>query len=613
MTKRFGCDTRLVLTLIALAVALFVGAPALAGDVEFKFTQRETWVGSPAVLTVTVHDGSTIGDPVCPTVDGLDFSVQPGRQTMSSMQFINGQVARENTTTMTVFVTPTRPGRFTVPPIRVMVDGTDHASQPTTISSLPSTTGDLLSAEVVGEPSTAWVGQSMKAILRILVKPYRSQEHRVSLDEGDMWQFIDLQRSELGIFRTPMTELQQRGQRPMGREELVGGSSYLVYEVAAEFTPTTPGIPNFGDVRIAWNYPTRITENRGFFGRAELAVSATKPIAAHATARGIDVRALPSEGRPREFTGAIGNFSIEASAKPLRVGVGDPITLTIVVRDLQGADALAQLQPPLLDTPELERDFRMPSAPLAGTIAGKTKTFTQTLRPVRAGIESIPSIAFAWFDPASGTYRNTATASISLEVVPSERISTLAILGVGNGSTPPELTLTPAGSGLVANIAPTAAMVADARMSGGTLATAAIMGVPPLLCAAVLFVRRRRERLAGDSAFARAKGARAEAKRHLMKGDATAALLGFIADSTNTALGTLTRADARGWVERAGASDLLVEKVDSLLASAERSRFAASGSAASETADISQVAAVIKDLGRLQWARACESRTETNP
>ena len=124
----------LISWIAALAVSMF----AFAGDVAFDLSPLQGWVGSPAVLKITVRDGTMIADPVLPTVDGLDLALQAGRQTMNSMQVINGRVKRDNTTVLNVLVTPKSAGKFAIPPITIEVDGVQHSSGVLSLSSLIS-------------------------------------------------------------------------------------------------------------------------------------------------------------------------------------------------------------------------------------------------------------------------------------------------------------------------------------------------------------------------------------------------------------------------------------------------------------------------------------------
>ncbi len=584
---------------------LCANAVAAEPEVVFSISPRETWIGSPVVMTIAVQDGDSIGTPTFPVLAGLTFQLQPGRQTMSSMQVINGRITRENKTTMTVMVTPLVAGMITIPPVTLMVDGVEYASAPTPISASLSTAGDLLNAKIVGRPGKTWVGQPIDVTLRIFVKPFQSREHGVTLGETDMWQFIDPDRCEFGPFASKLREMNQNRQRPTGREEFVDGHTYLVYDVSTQITVHSSGIPELNDVRVAWNYPVRLSFTPNFFGRSE-PVYTTKPISASATVVDIDVLPLPTEGQPASFRGAVGSFAFTVSAKPLNVAVGDPITLTLRVTDRAGGDNLDTVPPPPLDFPAIAADFRMPTAPLAGTVQGNSKTFTQTLRPTHPGIQKIPAIEFSWFDPIAGQYRTAISKAIEIDVAVSERITTDAILGGLPTNAGQSKQLTAADGGLVANVAPTLAMMRDQSGGLGWTATVLIMLLPPVACAAVLVVRRRRDKLAGDVGYARQQGARANALKRLHAGNPGGALAGYIADQINQPSGTVTRGEARTSLLAAIASADLIDQVDQLLAQAERSRFAASANAdESATAQtIASAKSCIVQLEKLDWRSA---------
>jgi len=591
---------------IPQVLALAVSVCALAGDVAFDLSPLQGWAGTPAVLKITVRDGTTIADPVLPHVDGLDFVLQSGRQTMNSMQVINGRVTRDNTTVLNVLITPRTAGKFTIPPITIDVDGVQHSSGPLTFSSLKSEAGDLLKVQVVTDQPTLWEGQTVNATLRIEVKPYQSREHRVTLREGDMWQFIDLEKCEFGPFQPRMRELLQSNQRPQGREALVDGQSMLVYEITAPLTMGAPGVPDYSDVRIVWNYPSRLTANQDFFGRSELSVSATRPITADAANSGIEVKPLPQDGRPSDFGGAVGSFSVEATAKPLAVGVGDPITLTYRITDTTGGGQLDSVGPPRLDAPALTEDFRMPTAPLAGSVQGNTKTFTQTLRPTAESVREIPPIAFSWFDPETGRYETAASKPIALSVSAVERLTTDAILGGKMAPIQSAPALVATAGGLSANASVTPAIVQSRPV--GALSwprVGAALIIPPLACATVLLMRRRRDRRLGDRGWAQEQGARQRATARARTGAGAEAVQSYIADRLHRPSGTVTRAEASRCLRAAGADDALQQHVEEILSRAERARFAAPGAAPTATTDdAARAVSCIASLDRLNWRAA---------
>ena len=73
----------------------------------------------------------------------------------------------------------------------------------------------------------------------------------------------------------------------------------------------------------------------------------------------LTVLPLPEQGKPEGFYGLVGRYTIEASATPTQVSVGDPITLIIKIG---GSRYLKPVQWPELEkVAELARNFKIPS------------------------------------------------------------------------------------------------------------------------------------------------------------------------------------------------------------------------------------------------------------
>lgn len=546
---------------------------AAAADVTFTVTPRETTVGGSVMMRITVTNGEDIGAVTLEGTPEVELEEVPGRQSMKSSQWINGRLTSESKVTLSVMVTPLVAGTVSIPPVSIMVDGVEHRSPIIPIAVGKSDTVELLQAVVTSSRGTVHVGEPLELVLRIAIRPYRSEEFGVTLSESDMWNLIDADRSTWGIFAQSMREMGQRGQRPAGREELLGGAAWYVYDIPARIWPTRAGVPDTGEIRLHWRYPAALTAQRGFFGGRELAIASTRNISAAATVEGIEVRALPEEGRPASFTGAVGNFAIKASARPTSVAVGDPVTLTVDITDLSGSADMDAIQPPALGPDSMGADFRIPSAPLAGTVNGNTKTFTQTVRPTRAGIDSIPSIEFSWFDPVIGTYGSARTPPLAISVAPAELLATDAVLGAPKVPAGRDA-LTRVAGGVGANAAASAALVADR----GTLVPAALaipmLAIPPMVCAGAAIAVRRRQRLRANPGAVRARDAGRIARERLVDGDAADALASYIAAKVHRPDGTMTRREILRCVEEAGADADLIAAVDAIMVAGERARFA---------------------------------------
>jgi hypothetical protein len=471
-----------------------------------------------------------------------------------------------------------------------------------------STASDTLRLEVTTDPPNPWVGQSVKLSLRILVRPFTSAQHGVTLDEAQMWRLHDDAGCSWGILESRIRELAQSNRRPAGTEQVIDGKSWIVYEIETPFTPDRAGPVSLGDLRVAWRYPTSLTVGRDFFGSPELTLSGVRPVTATLAESAIVARALPEAGRPASFRGAVGQFELRVAAKPTQVAMGDPITLSISVIDRsRGGEELKTLQPPPVDAEALGNAFRVPSDPLAGTIDGAMKTFTQTIRPSTTNVTQIPPIEFSWFDPAKGQYVTTRSQPIDIRVSPSERLTSDRIEGAAAApaSDRQGASLTEVDGGLVANAAPTAELLRDGRLTLGA-GTALAFGAPPVLAAISLLLRRRRDRMQGDAGLQRALGADRAAREALQQSAdlpaVCAALCEFISARTSRASGTVTRAQAVQLAREAGADEPLCTMLDQLLASGERAAFApARGGDASNAR--AQAGTLLQAFSRLSWKR----------
>ena len=93
----------------------------------------------------------------------------------------------------------------------------------------------------------------------------------------------------------------------------------------------------------------------------------------------LEVLPLPETGKPPQFYGLVGQYTISASAAPTKVSVGDPITLTDPHRrqSVSQARAMARSWSRL---PELADNFRIPAEKASPVVENGAKVFTQTIR-----------------------------------------------------------------------------------------------------------------------------------------------------------------------------------------------------------------------------------------
>ncbi len=127
------------------------------------------------------------------------------------------------------------------------------------------------------------------------------------------------------------------------------------------------------------------------------------------------VEPVPLEGRPAQFLGGVGEFSIQANVVPATVRVGQEFVYRI---GLTGPAAWGTTS-----RPDLSRFDRIPLAlrvealPDERTSEPPSVTFVYRIRPTRAGSGAIPPVAIAAFDPRSSRYITKVTQSVPIKAV----------------------------------------------------------------------------------------------------------------------------------------------------------------------------------------------------
>jgi len=124
---------------------------------------------------------------------------------------------------------------------------------------------------------------------------------------------------------------------------------------------------------------------------------------------------LPEQNKPANFTGAVGQFDLAASAGPTTVTVGDPITVRV---QISGRGALDTVTLPAQDA---WRDFKTypptsklePSDPFG--LQG-AKAFEQIISPQNSDVHELPALTFSFFNPDDGQYHTLTQPAVPLTV-----------------------------------------------------------------------------------------------------------------------------------------------------------------------------------------------------
>ncbi|HLI92667.1 MAG TPA: BatD family protein, partial [Puia sp.] len=130
----------------------------------------------------------------------------------------------------------------------------------------------------------------------------------------------------------------------------------------------------------------------------------------------ITVKPLPEAGKPADFNGAVGEFSVEASLANPRVAAQDEATLHVVVK---GKGNLPIITAPTVNWPSgidaydpvAKEDVNKTVVPMSGA-----KSFDYTFTARNSGEYTIPAINFSYFDPVSQRYKTANSEPLDLQV-----------------------------------------------------------------------------------------------------------------------------------------------------------------------------------------------------
>jgi hypothetical protein len=137
----------------------------------------------------------------------------------------------------------------------------------------------------------------------------------------------------------------------------------------------------------------------------------TKPVT-------ITVKPLPEENKPTGYSGAVGNFSVEATLASNTVAAQDENTLHLVVKGKGNLPVFAAPSVAWPDSirafdPTAKEDVNKTVAPMTGS-----KSFDYVFTPKTAGHYIIPAVNFSYFDPASQSYKTAETKPLDCQVSP---------------------------------------------------------------------------------------------------------------------------------------------------------------------------------------------------
>ena len=191
-------------------------------------------------------------------------------------------------------------------------------------------------------------------------------------------------------------------------EELVNGIPWKKALLASHaLFPIKPGTAVIDEYRIKSRVRLPSQNLGGFYGQAYEFTKASARVE-------VKVKPLPVEGRPSDFTGAVGQFEVQASADNPQVPVNQP--LSIKVR-FEGAGNAKVIELPAIQWPPTLEQYDTKSQSKFFKNGRSFKEFEILVIPRQQGEVEIPSFGVSMFDPAAKKYYSRTTQALKIKVV----------------------------------------------------------------------------------------------------------------------------------------------------------------------------------------------------
>ncbi len=469
---------RFAILMMSALTALTAGA-----QVSLSLSPREISMDDTAQLTLEISGNVSGGTPRLDLPEGIRV-----RGTSRNFTLVNNA----QSTSFVYELQPTRTGTFTIGPYDMTVNNRTTEVGPVTLkvneARVVSGTEDLI-ISLEASHERALVHQPVQ----LTVTLYSVHQ----LDDIKLAQF-DTAGFEVGDWQS----YQQR-------DRVIDGTRYMVRRYTTHAVPVSPGErtlePQF--LVQVLEPADDISRNRGMFSRRMTRRSvriAPDPVE-------ITVESPPREGRPHDFSGAVGRFVFEGTASPRQLRVGEPITLRTQVN---GSGNLRNLLPPSMQESDDFQVFtpRLVEEDITRDGLRGRKILEQVIVPRHPEISKIPKLRFSFFNPDEWKYETLEIGPFSLEVEPAPARDAGAMLG-GAGSLRLGTGPTILGEDLV-YLKPAPGPLRSLA-GGNALAFTTLSGLPLMLWALAGLWMRQRQQLLDDPALARQKQAPRKLRKQL--------------------------------------------------------------------------------------------------
>lgn len=422
---------RLLLT--SLLLITFIGN-VLADDVTFVASApKSVVVNQRFKLSYTINTTDT-KEPVISEIPGFELLMGPSASTQTSYSNYNGKESSSVSVTFTYILLAKEEGTFTIPAAKITAAGKELTSNSVTIKVLPE--GQNPQGAQGQRGSTRQSNNSVNIgdqdlFVRAILSKSNVYEQEAVLLTYKVYSAVNLTNlsypsPELKGFNIQEVDLPQNKQFEL---EHYNGRNYntVVWRQFVLF-PQESGelvIPAVDFEAVVAVQSRRSMDPfemmfNGFSGY----VNVNKDLRSNSLK--LNVEKLP-EGRPADFSGAVGDFDINSSISSTDLKTNSEFTLKVTVK---GAGNMRLMSNPVLELPVefesydpvIDNKFRLTANGFQGE-----KVYEYLITPKANGTYTIPGAKFTYFNTKTKQYQTIESDAFEVKVAKGEETTGVTV------------------------------------------------------------------------------------------------------------------------------------------------------------------------------------------
>jgi hypothetical protein len=220
--------------------------------------------------------------------------------------------------------------------------------------------------------------------------------------------------------------LNNLSKQPLRREQVIENSTFVVWTWHSALAAVKPGDFTLSvETPLSVRVDTRSAEDQAFaaklgwpFSQIPYKGAPPKDVTIASPSSALKVLSLPTQGRPSDFSGAVGDFQVSSETSATRVAAGDPLTLRLRISGVGNFD---RVDAPMFDHLDHWKTYPAKAVFTPSDMAGNKgeKVFEQPLIAAAPGEQAIPALELSYFNPNTQHYERARTQPIKVMVAAS--------------------------------------------------------------------------------------------------------------------------------------------------------------------------------------------------